>query len=425
MTALPSADPSRAYLFLSVGMVISLTLLINLSFNIILLHGWMFSTSSVISAFVTFFYLMGLNSCSRAQQRHLLNQSLFALYLFSIGICLLVNLPAAEYMHNNPAYQVIYIDIPKKFFAATLAFGLSFYLPHLFLFRLGKYVDENPVKNLVIAILYGLVFFNLNFFLLFLDPAIDNFSQIYSDSLLVNASILFVLSLVYLLFSFFKSKLKWQLKTRKPLAVYLRSPLYSYLVCFSVTLLLICLACEYRLISFSNGWTLVASGLFFPLIMGLSNLIGELYGYRANLRLTAILILADLFFDLAMMATVALPTPDFFNLKPFYLSIMPRRIPAGVLAILITLLTNTFLLEGLRHCSLGEQRYLRMLIANILSATLLCLVTNTLLFGGVYPYEEVFNIIIGGWMYKLIATALCLPPTLWLYKRYKTENPCA
>ena len=113
MTIFSTALQKRSYLPLTVGMMTCLILLINVSFKIIMVQGLIFTASAVLCPLIAFIYLLVLNECNVVQQRHILNQSLLALYLFSIGIYLLVNLPAAETMYDNPAYQIVFEDIPK------------------------------------------------------------------------------------------------------------------------------------------------------------------------------------------------------------------------------------------------------------------------------------------------------------------------
>ncbi|MBA2652569.1 MAG: VUT family protein [Tatlockia sp.] len=422
MTPFLTVLPKRSYLTLTVSMMTCLILLINVSFKIITAQGLIFTASSVLCPLVAIFYLMILNECNLVQQRHILNQSLLALYLFSIGIYLLVNLPAAENLYENPAYQIVFEDIPKKFFAATLAFGLSFYLPHLLCCAKNSEILVSPKKRLVLALFGGFFFFSIDFMLLFLDPHVFSFNRIYIDSLMVSAGILLLVGVVYLSFHLVISPVRAK---RKALSLpdYLSFPLYHYLVSFSVTILLICLACEYRLISFTNGTTIGASAILFPLIIIASNLIGELYGYKANLRLALVLILAELTFDLLLMVAVAMPAPEFFNLNPFYSCIMPRRIPAGTLALFVAFVSNAMLLENLKYTSLGLNRCARILIANFLATSLLCMVNYSLLYTGVYAYDQIFNLVLNAWVYKIIAVVVTLPLVLWLYNVCSQMKP--
>ncbi|WP_233435789.1 VUT family protein [Legionella jordanis] len=402
------------------SMITCLILLINVSFKIIELHGLIFTASSFVCPIVAIIYLFVLKECTITEQRHVLNQSLLALYVFSIGIYLLVNLPAAEYMHDNPAYQIVFEDIPKKFFASTLAFALGFYLPHLICCAKKKELLFSSKKRLLLALFGGFFFFTLDFLLLFSDPHAHSFDRIYFDSLLIVAVILFTTGIIYLSCLLFAKHITWSFDKAVP--EYLTQPSYHYLVGFAVTIMLICLACEYRLVSFSNGWTLAASGILFPLAMMVSNLIAELYGYKANLRLTAVLILVELSFDLLLMGAVYLPSPEFFNLNPFYSFIIPRRIPAATLGLFVTFVSNAMLLEYLKKTSLGISRSWRILIANVIATSLLCLVNYSLLFAGIYPYEQVLGLSVSAWTFKVAATLFGLPVFWWLYNSLQKQT---
>lgn len=421
MTSFSDKQQTRGHLSLNIGMMTCLILLINTSFKMIAFQGMVFTASSVLCPLVACIYLFILKECTIAQQRHVLNQCLLALYLFSIGIYLLVNLPAAEYMYDNSAYQIVFEDIPKKFFASTVAFGLSFYLPHLLCCTKQEEMLDLPKKRLLLALLAGFCFFSLDFLLLFSETHARSFKQIYIDSLMVAAGILFSVGVIYLacLLLFTKHNKR---SSNKFLPPYLSSPLYHYLVSLAVTILLICLICEYRLISFNHGWTLAANSLLFPLTIMTSTLIAELYGYKANLRLAVVLISTELAFDLFLMAVVALPSPEFFNLNPFYSFIMPRRIPAATWALLVTFVSNAILLEKLKNTPLGRSRSWRILIANIFSISALCLVNYSLLFWGIYSYEQIFNLALSAWTYELGTVVIGLPLVLWLYKVFHIQT---
>lgn len=409
-----SSQP-RHYLILSVAMMTFLPLLINVSFKIISVQGMVFTASSVLCPLVACFYLLVLKGCSITQQRQVLHQSLLALYLFSIGVYLLVNLPSVDYVRDNMAYQIVFEDIPKKFFAATLAFGLSFYIPHLLCCSPHNAIFASPRKRLLLALFGGFSFFTLDFFLLFSDPRVPDFNQIYIDSLMIASGIMFSASILYLVGLLFGSRLR--LLRRAVVPDYLLSPFYHYLLGFSVVITLICLACEYRLVSFNNGWTLPASGILSPFLLIASNLVGEIYDYRANLRLMFVVLLSELTFDILLMTTIILPSPAFFDLNPFYHFIMPRRITATTLALFVTLTCNAVLLKNLKESGYGGgNQSLRLFFANSISSSLLCLVNYSLLFAGIYPYEQIFSLAITSWFYKLVMVILGLPLVFWIYR---------
>ena len=411
--------PSR-FLLLAVSMVTCLILLINVSFKIIILQGLIFAISSLLCPLIAGIYLLMLRNCSFKEQRHLLNSSLMTLYLFCIGIYVLIHLPASEYMQDNPVYQIIFEDIPKKFFATTIAFSLSFYLPHVLFCTKSSDLLFSPKQCMLLALCGGLGFFCLDFFLLFSDPHAHSFKQIFFDSLMVASLLLLIIGIGYL-----SCLLPVQRDKNQELKCILEEagfPVYHHLVCIAVAVMLMCIACEYRMVAFSKDNLLAASSIFFPLTIIISTLIGEIWGYRANLKLALVLIGAQFIFDAFLMGIVALPSPPFFNLNPFYNYIVPRRLPAASLSLFVTFISNAMLLHYLNHPKWKLPHYLRIFIANICANSLLCLVDYSLLFGGIYPYEQIINLVMNVWQYKLLMTVISLPLILSLCKHLQKNS---
>jgi uncharacterized PurR-regulated membrane protein YhhQ (DUF165 family) len=414
------SQQSSRFLFLAVSMITCLILLINVSFKIIILQGLVFAVSSLLSPLIAGLYLLALRNCTFKDQRHLLNISLMSLYMFCIGVYVLVNLPAAEYMHDNPVYQIIFEDIPKKFFATTIAFSLSFYLPHLLFFSKTNNVLSSPRQCMLLALLGGLSFFCMDFFLLFSGPHTHSFKHVFIDSSMITSLLLLIVGVSYLSFLLSnKQNENKELKLSQGEAFF---PLYHYLLCFAVAVMLMCIACEYRIVALSKDNVLAASCIFFPITLIISTLIYELWGYHASLKLTLVLIGAQFIFDAFLMGIVALPSPSFFNLNSFYNYIMPRRLPAASLSLFVTFISNALLLHYLKHAKWKLNRPLRIVIANICANSLLCLVDYSLLFGGIYPYEQIINLAVNVWQYKLMMTLISLPLTLWLCKHLKKNN---
>lgn len=413
--------PKRNYLALSVVMITCLSLLINVSFKIIFIKDLMFTASSLLCPFIAGLYLLMLREYSLQQQRHFLNQALLTLYLFPLGVFFLVNLPASALMNNNIVYLIVFDDIPKKFFAATIAFGLSFYLPHIFYCSKRNRMLAPQKTHFCLALLGGICFFSVDFIILYTAPLARNFAKIYLGSLLILTLVNGLIGLIYLGYNYSFPRFK-NLFVSKVDRFYLRLPHYHYLISLAIIITLICLTCEYRLVDLGHNWALVASGILFPLTVTISSLMEEVYGYQANRRLIFILIMSELIFDGLLMAIIRLPSPEFFDLNPYYLFIMPRRIPAAILAIVVTLMSNSILLSYFKKISSKEKyRGLRLFTANFIAISLLALVNYSLLFQNIYSEEQILNLVINGWIYKLIIMILILPLTLKLYNFFNNS----
>lgn len=413
------------FLFLSVSTVTCLILLINVSFKVISLLGFVFSISSLLCPLIAGFYLLALRNCTFKEQRHLLNISLITLYIYCIGVYVLVNLPAAEFMRDNPVYQIVFEDIPKKFFATTISFSLSFYLPHLLFCTQTGEVLSSPKQCTILAILGGIGFFSIDFYLLFSAPHAHSFKQVFIDSLMIAALLLLVTGVSYL--SLILSDKNQTSSASDAIEEEAGSPAYYYLLCFVVAIILMCLACEYRIVALTKVNLLASSCIFFPVAMIISTVVGELWGYKANLKLAATLILAQFVFDTLLIGIVALPSPPFYNLNPFYYYILPRRLPAASLSLWVTFFSNTILLHYLKYLKWELNNPTRILIAGICANSLLCLVDYTLLFGGIYPYEQIVNLVLNVWQYKLLMSFVSLPIIFWISKilqKHYSLVPC-
>ena len=411
MNQATATQQSPGFLALTLSVIVCLALLINASFKIIQLHGMMFSVHSMLCPLIAGFYLLALLKCSIREQRHLLNISLMSLYAFCIGVYILVNLPAAEYMHDNPVYQIIFDDIPKKFFAVTISFTFSFYLPHLLFFSKSNNTRLSPIQSALLALSGGFSFFFLSFILLFSGSYIHNFHHILVDSMTVTVVILLIISILLFLIS------RCYPFHPPPIASDKKGvPLYPYLVCFASVIMLICLACEYHLVAFiDQNWVLSASALFFPMTLIISTIIGERWGYPMQMKFSLSLITTQFVFDALLMGIISLPSPDLYNLNPFYNYIMFRRLPAASLALFATFMSNAMLLHYLKQ--LNMKRPLRILIATVCANSLLCFIDYGLLFGGIYPYDQIINLVANVWHYKLFITLISLPFIL-KYCRY-------
>ncbi len=403
MNRILSTPKAPGFLCVTIGMVTFLTLLINVSFKLIVLRGLVFSIHGIICPIIAGFYLIALRKCTLKEQRHVLNISLMSLYAFCLGVYVLINLPSVGHMRENPVYQIVFNDLPKKFFAVTISFVLSFYVPHLLFGTKAPKIFSSPKYCMLLALFGGLSFFTLNFFLLFVDEHLHNFNQTMIDSLMIASSLLLLIGIIYLIIYLKNLHIPFALQRDNELF-----PLCYYLSSIALVIMLICLACEYRIVTlFNRHWILAASALFFPVTLAISTLIGELWGYKANLKLSLIIIATQVIFDILLSVIVILPSPCFCNSDSFYQYIMMRRLPATFLTLSATFMSNALLLHYLKlH---GIQRPLRILIANVCANSLLCLIDYSLLFGGIYSYDQIINLVVNVWQYKLFITVLLLP----------------
>lgn len=395
--------PSYSVNTISVAMIGALALLLAMSFKLLVWGALVLSAGALLCPLITVLYLLMLNTCSPAGQQRILNQSLMTLYLFSIGMYVLLNVPMANDGQSIPAYQIVFDDLPRKFFASTLAFALGFYLPHAFCFLKRQSVLHDPRKRLILALVGGLVFFSVDFALLFSSPMMAGFVWIYCDSMLLVLALLFLAGVLHLLYV--------NHGMPKTLPVAESHGAYSNQVAVTLLAGLLCLACEYRLLWLASGWLMSAGVLFFPLVLFSNALLCERYGARACMRQIVALTLVAWAFIALFIGLLLLPAPDSFDINAFYSLTVSRRVLAvGLTALLLVIQTGVlrFLKTRMRSFTL------RMATANALAVPLFCLWHSLALFAGVYPVDMLQTLALGALGYLMAGSVLALPLLLWI-----------
>ncbi len=308
--------------------------------------------------------------------------------------------------------------MPKKFFAATISFVIGFYLPHHLFCREEGAIIAFPKRCVLLAFLGGLIFFFFHFYFLFSGPHSHSVQQIFIDSFMVALLLSLIIGLISLFFLLDGKVDKKQLIS--PSSRRVAFPLYHYLIFFAVIVMLMCLACEYRVITFGKGNILTASCIFFPMTMIISTLLVELWGYRAHIKLIVALIGSQLLFDGFLMGVALFPSPNLLN--SFYNYIIPKRLPASSLSLLVTFWANAWILNYLQKDKWNVPRWLRIVIANGVASSFLCFIDYGLFYWEVYPSEQVINLAQHVLNYKLITTTLFLPVTLWLCRLLEKDK---
>ena len=393
---------------ISISMLLCSLLLINLSFKMIQISGFVFSASALLCPLMIYIYLQALRDCTVREQRHILNMTLLGLYLFSIGLYLLLHLPGAAYMNQNAVYSVVFEDIPRKFFSLTFAFGVSFYLPHLFLNQNIEIWNRLSLRAALLqSFTGGIFFFLIHFVFLFSEPNIQQFNTIFYHSFLTCLGLMLFVALSCLFQPSFYEESSQDDELMD------KAPVYQYLVALTVMIMLICVSCNYLLVNIWSGWTFTASSLLFPLALMIGTVITELYGFRAMFKAVVVLALSQLSFDCLLMLAAAIPSPDFFNLNAYYQAVIPGRIPAEILSMAVIFLSNGYLLQRLAAVSWLKKRGLRIFVANFCT-TIIILVSYELLLVKNYDHMQLLQLAVNAWLYKNSLTLITLPSTLWL-----------
>ncbi|MCC5791414.1 MAG: VUT family protein [Legionellaceae bacterium] len=382
-----------------------LAFLISFSSIIVEVKGLALSISSLFVPLISGLYLIIARNYSHRLQVHYLNIGLLCLYLFPLSVYLLISLPGTSLLRTHNIYQILFNNLPHKFFATTLAYLMSFYVPLLVM----KYVEPYwPLlqQSAIRALGGGLCFFVLQSVLLSPELSHSQHSVIPSLGLVI---------LLLLGLSGASRRLPYHNQQQ-------HSVLPDYLANSSLIILLACIACEYRLMRFDEHYLLTASGILFPFALLFFNVFSECYRRKDTAILILFIVSAPLLFDSLSLMLMASSESRYAVLEGWYQLFMPRRMAAETLALLLALLANlafSNLTQPLLSARLGS---VRLYFANTLSNTVLCISNYFLLYGGIFAYDEIWGLVINNWCYKMLLCLLLLPLTCLIIRYLKPHS---
>jgi len=192
--------------------------------------------------------------------------------------------------------------------------------------------------------------------------------------------------------------------------------LYAPLIGLMITVLLICDALAFKVVSI-DGHDFSASGLIFPLGFLLASVITEVYGFALAGRIIWTQVLCQALFILTVNLFVLLPSPDnsatslhYFNL---YYNLWHVLI-ASTTAVLSAYFVNDIIMSKLKIYLSGNYFVLRFIISNAISAGILVSVSYPINFYGLYSLNHIAVIACNTWIYKMIFAVILFPLAMFL-----------
>lgn len=195
-----------------------------------------------------------------------------------------------------------------------------------------------------------------------------------------------------------------------------RLKLYAPLIGLMITILLICDALAFKVVSI-YGYDFAASGLIFPLGFLLASVITEVYGFTLAGRIIWVQLLCQISFILTINLFVLLPSPDdsvatldYFNL---YHNLWHVLI-AGTTALIAAYFMNDIIMSRLKIYLSGNHFIMRLIISNAIAAAILVCISYPINFYGLYPAKRIAVIVFDTWIYKMTMAVILFPIALFL-----------
>jgi uncharacterized integral membrane protein (TIGR00697 family) len=200
-----------------------------------------------------------------------------------------------------------------------------------------------------------------------------------------------------------------------------RLKLYGPLIGIMITILLICDALAFKVVSI-NGHDFAASGLIFPFSFLLASVITDVYGFILAGRIIWVQLTCQALFILTVNLVVFLPSPDSSSTAPHYLSLYQNLwhvLVASTIAVTSAYFVNDFTMSKLKIYMSGKYFMLRFLISNAIGKAILVSISYPINFYGLYSANHIAEIALNTWIYKMIIAVILFPVAILLANMIK------
>lgn len=162
--------------------------------------------------------------------------------------------------------------------------------------------------------------------------------------------------------------------------------------------------------------------LVFPITYILSDVVSEVYGYRAS-RFTAWLGFgANLLMVVVFQVAIIMPYPDYFELQDAFASILgntPRILAASTVSYMVGDYVNDLIFKVMKKKQ-GEKRFtVRAIVSSMAGEAFDAGLFIPLAFYGVMPISGMLMMIISQWVVKIAYEVAILPITALVAKKLK------
>jgi uncharacterized integral membrane protein (TIGR00697 family) len=157
--------------------------------------------------------------------------------------------------------------------------------------------------------------------------------------------------------------------------------------------------------------------LLFPLTYIFGDVFTEVYGYAASRRAIWIGFLASALLSLMGLVTVSLPpAPDWDGQGAFgrVFGFVPRLVAASLVAFWAGEFTNAFVLAKLKLLTRGRHLWSRTIGSTLAGQAVDTALVMVLAFGGSLTPELIGNLILSGYLGKVVYEAAATPLTYWI-----------
>jgi queuosine precursor transporter len=174
-------------------------------------------------------------------------------------------------------------------------------------------------------------------------------------------------------------------------------------------------------------FTMVASTLVFPITFIANDILTEVYGYNRSRKVIWTGLACQMFAALMYWFIKILPHPEFWQGQAAYETILgtaPRIAIASLSAYFFGEFANSLVLSKMKYSQNGQKGFsqgLRFVLSTVFGEAVDSIVFAAIAFSGVLSLNEVVNISLTIWIFKVLYEIVALPMSIpfanWLKKK--------
>ena len=170
-------------------------------------------------------------------------------------------------------------------------------------------------------------------------------------------------------------------------------------------------------------WALTAGVLCFPISYILSDVVAEVYGFKAARRITFYAFAMNILMVIIFQIAIHWPAPVWFENNEAFATILgstPRLLAASMIAYLVGSLVNAKVISKMKVKMEGKHFGVRAVVSTIVGELLDSLIFMPLAFGGIIPWDQMPMMILLQVTAKTLYEIVALPLTGVIVRKVKT-----
>jgi uncharacterized integral membrane protein (TIGR00697 family) len=171
--------------------------------------------------------------------------------------------------------------------------------------------------------------------------------------------------------------------------------------------------------------TFSGAQMLFPITYIFGDIFTEVYGYAASRRAIWIGFLASALLALLGLFAVSLPPAPTFHDQAAYATIfgvVPRVIASSLIAYWAGEFANSFTMAKMKLLTNGKHLWTRTIGSTIVGQGVDTVLVMTLLFAGTLPASTILNLIVSGYLFKVVYEILATPLTYRIVNALKRSE---